>query len=638
MIYARYSSEEQRPESIADQIRKCRGYCDQRNWAVVGTYSDAAISGATNQRPEYQRLLKDVERGIFDVVVVEAVDRLSRRLADVATFHDVISHRKIELHSADQGPVNEMMAGFQGIMAQAYLKDLKAKTKRGLTGKVLAGLSAGSIGYGYKVDPTEKGKRTIDPDEAAVVRRIFRDYANGASPLALATTLNREGVPGPRGAAWIDTTIRGQVARGTGLLNNELYVGRIVWNRCTYERPPGAEKRLARPNPKEDWEISTDESLRIVDDELWDRVKAKQNEVRTEIRRNENGVALNRAHRAEHLLSGLIVCGECGEPFAMRDARHYGCSNYRSKGTCKNKLKVKRADLERAVGDAIRHRWINEDAIIHVRAEAIRERELALAELGDAGAKIKQSLKNLEIQQNRIVDAIAAGGHTDKLLERLAQLGAQAQELKDELAALDVAVVPDPAEISAKIEAKIREVAAGIEGLLSKASGPNLLEFRNIVRGMIERITVSRHESGAAEISVRGQFAGVMQAAGLVEKYALKTKTPPEPEATEGDLSVVAGAGFEPSAFTVLALAIGLPTRGATTSVRSIAFSVLCSFPVRSLPRSGAPTLPARGAAHRACYSRRASSGWGQQDLVSPDAPPPQRHLLPVVQLSRYAG
>ena len=89
----------------------------------------------------------------------------------------------------------------------------------------------------------------------------------------------------------------------------------------------------------------------------------------------------------------------------------------------------------------------------------------------------------------------------------------------------------------------------GIEGLLSDASAPNLLAFRNIVRNMIERITVSRHESGAAEISIRGEFAGVMQAAGLVEKYALKTKTPPAPEAAGAALSVVAGAGFEPAAF-----------------------------------------------------------------------------------------
>ena len=78
-----------------------------------------------------------------------------------------------------------------------------------------------------------------------------------------------------------------------------------------------------------------------------------QAEVRTEMGRDENGVALNRAHPAQHLLSGLIYCGACGSPFAMRDAESYVCSNFRSKGTCANSLKVKRADLERLVGEAI---------------------------------------------------------------------------------------------------------------------------------------------------------------------------------------------------------------------------------------------------------------------------------------------
>jgi len=360
-----------------------------RGWRVAAVYSDAAITGATIMRPEYQRLLQDAERGMFDVVVVEAIDRLSRRLADIANFHDIVEFKKVKLHATDHGEMNSLMIALLGSMAQAFLKDLKAKTKRGLTGKIRAGLSAGSIGYGYRVDPSEKGKRIKVEEEAAVVRRIFEDYANGVSPRTLAAALNSEGVLGPRGGAWIDTTIRGQVDRGTGLLNNELYIGRIVWNRCTYERPPGGDKRLARMNKKENWEISEDESLRIVDDVLWQRVKDQQGRVRTVIGRDNRGVALNRVHRAQHLLSGPVFCGACGSSFAMRDGRYYGCSNYRSKGTCGNDLKVKRADLERIVGDAIRRRWMNEEAMARLRAEVIAEREKARGSTDDVGATLK---------------------------------------------------------------------------------------------------------------------------------------------------------------------------------------------------------------------------------------------------------
>ena len=392
-IYARYSSDEQRPELTEDQIAICRRYCEAHRGEVFDTYSDAAIMGATILRPDYQRLLQDAERRQFDIVVVEAVDRLSRRLADLANFHDIVDFRKVKLYATDRGEINALMVGLLRAMAQAFLEDLKAKNKRGLTGKILAGLSAGSLSYGCKVDPATKSKRIIVEDEAKIVRRIFEDYANGAAPRTIAATLNKEGAPGPRGCSWIETTIRGQADRGTGLLTNDLYVDQLLWNRCSNIRDPNTGKRVARPNPKDELEEATDESLRIVDDTLRQRVKTSQAEVRTVMARDENGVPLNRAHRARHLLSELIYCDECGSTFAMRDAQHYGCSNVRSKGTCSQSQVGRRAELEKIVGEAIRSQWINEAALTRVRAQIIADRRMALASSDDEGAKLKSALK-----------------------------------------------------------------------------------------------------------------------------------------------------------------------------------------------------------------------------------------------------
>jgi DNA invertase Pin-like site-specific DNA recombinase len=249
---------------------------------------------------------KDADSYAYDVVVVEAVDRLSRRLADLANFHDLVDFRKVKLHATDRSEINALMIGLLGAMAQAYGEDLKTKTKRGLIGKILAGWSAGSLGFGCRVEPSERGKRLIVEEEAEVVRRIFRDYAGGASPRAIAMTLNKEKLPGPRGGPWIETTIRGQIERGTGILNKTLYVGRLEWNRCSCVRDPASGKRLARLNAEDQWERNTDEALRIVDESLWERAKARQKVVKTEMGRDENGVALNRSHRARRLLSGLI--------------------------------------------------------------------------------------------------------------------------------------------------------------------------------------------------------------------------------------------------------------------------------------------------------------------------------------------
>ena len=137
-------------------------------------------------------------------------------------------------------------------MNALFLKDLADKTRRGLRGRVEAGRSGGGICYGYRVNRTlengdvSKGHREIVPEEAATVRGVFDEYEQGISPKEIAKRLNRERIPGPNGSQWGPSTIHGHVGRGTGILNNELYVGRLVWNRQRYVKDPDTGKRLAR--------------------------------------------------------------------------------------------------------------------------------------------------------------------------------------------------------------------------------------------------------------------------------------------------------------------------------------------------------------------------------------------------------
>ena len=148
-----------------------------------------------------------------------------------------------------EGEISELHVGLKGTMNALFLKDLAQKTRRGLQGRVLQGLSGGGLCYGYDLLPGKTGIRRINKGEANVVRRVFRDYAAGQSPRAIARKLNEEGIPGPSGRPWRDTAIRGHFTRGTGILNNELYVGRLVWNRLTYLKDPtsGRSNRPIRP-------------------------------------------------------------------------------------------------------------------------------------------------------------------------------------------------------------------------------------------------------------------------------------------------------------------------------------------------------------------------------------------------------
>src|SRR5262249_39701503 len=156
--------------------------------------------------------------------------------------------------------------------------------------------------------------------------RIFEEFAKGRSPRAIAGALNKDSVPGPAGNAWGPSTIYGNWRRGTGILNNELYIGRLVWNRQRFVKDPSSGRRQARPNPEGKWIVENVPHLRIVDDDLWNRVKVRQRESRSQVITKTEGVRCERARRPRYLLSGLLKCGKCGGGFSKISQTHYGCS------------------------------------------------------------------------------------------------------------------------------------------------------------------------------------------------------------------------------------------------------------------------------------------------------------------------
>ena len=122
----------------------------------------------------------------------------------------------------------------------------------------------------------ERGQRTINDAEAAVVCRIFADYGAGKSPKAIAAALNKEGILSPSGKGWGQSTINGNRQRGTGILNSELYIGRLVWNRLRNLKDPETGKRVSKMNPEDAWIMHDVPDLRIVSEELWEKAKSRQ--------------------------------------------------------------------------------------------------------------------------------------------------------------------------------------------------------------------------------------------------------------------------------------------------------------------------------------------------------------------------
>jgi site-specific DNA recombinase len=238
-IYTRFSTEHQNERSCEDQAHLCRQLAAREGLAVVAVYQDAAKSGGTRHgRSGLAKLLDDAEAGRFDIVIVEALDRLSRDMEDLAGIHKRLTFRGIEIRTVNEGVADTVSVGLRGLVGQLFREDGAKKIRRGMSAVVRDGRNAGGRAYGYKPVPGKPGELEIIEEEAAIVRRIFSEYQGGATPRTIAGRLNAEGVSPPRGKRWNASTINGNRERGNGLLLNPIYGGKIVWNRLRMVRDP----------------------------------------------------------------------------------------------------------------------------------------------------------------------------------------------------------------------------------------------------------------------------------------------------------------------------------------------------------------------------------------------------------------
>ncbi|WP_265519334.1 recombinase family protein [Nitratireductor luteus] len=558
-LYARYSSDNQRQASIEDQFRICQERAKRDGWKVIGTYKDAGISGASMiLRPGIQALLQDAQAGQFDIVLAEALDRISRDQADIATLYKHLKFAGVPIVTLGEGEITELHVGLKGTMNALFLKDLAAKTHRGLRGRVEDGKSGGGLCYGYKVvkqvdergEPI-RGDREIDHYEADVVRRIFRDFAAGVGPRTIAKNLNEEGIAGPGGKLWNDTTIRGHVKRGTGIVNNELYIGRLIWNRLRYVKDPSTGKRVSRLNPEAEWLVTDVPHLRIVDDELWQAVRARQGEIAEKyanvaeaIREHHKKNRLNGVRRPRSLLSGLIFCGVCGGPYSLRGADRFACSYHISSGSCSNSRTIAREELERRVLAGLKDRMM----VPEIAAEAMRayaeETNRLNRERRSNGDAWRTDLEKTDRELEKAVDAILAGVPPLKLKDRIEKLESRKAELTALLADVpnDVPdLLPSAAAVYAKKVKRLTE-ALNRPGERSEAA--------EALRALIEKIVLRPGTNrGEIDATLHGELGTILN---WVERQAVgktaKNNTPGSGP-TGVSVSVVAGVGFEPTTF-----------------------------------------------------------------------------------------
>jgi site-specific DNA recombinase len=531
-IYARFSSDKQTDRSIEDQIALCRAICEREGLIVVAVYDDRAISGAsTLNRLGWQRLMRDAKAGKFKVVVAEALDRISRDQEDLAGIHKRLKFAGIDIRTAQDGIAGDIHIGVKGLLGSLYLKDLAQKTRRGQAGVIRDGRHNGGRSYGYRPVPGKPGELEIDTAEAAIVRQIFADYLDAWSPRDIAAALNKKGVPGPRGGVWNASTIGGSRKRMNGVLQNELYAGRIVWNRQSFIKDPETGKRISRENPREQWMSAEAEHLRLIDADTWARVQARKKE--------RGGERKRHATRPRNLLSGLVKCGCCGSGYIVGGNDKRGsllvCSRMKETGLCDNRRTVPRLAIEDLVLKGIEENLASPALI----AEYVREYHRTYRELHSSTAHRRRDLEkrlgNVNGAISKAVDALLGDNPSRAVRERLAGLEAE----RDEIEAAIADVAPAAVEFHPNAALAFQEKVRNLKRTLSEADGDSRVAAHEAIREIVEKVVVHpRGRYKPVEIEIYGQLAALLR---ISERAAA------DPLESRGVL--VAGIGFEPMTF-----------------------------------------------------------------------------------------
>ena len=504
-IYARYSSSNQRAASIEDQLRDDFALVKRLGGSEPLVYTDAEISGERRDRPGYVRLLRDAQAGAFDVLIVWDLKRLSRAddLPQVLSKLRFWGVRVITCDGYDSEQEGSDIRGWiDGMIGNKYLRDLAKATHRGLTGRAMDGASAGGLPYGYMVTTT--GSRAIVPAQAAIVCRIYDEYISGKSARAIAASLNADSIPAPRGLTWAASAIRPDYKRGIGILANRIYTGEQIWNRSHWVKHPETGLRIRQERPRNEWIIRSQPSLAIIDHQTWDaaKLRAEGNSIRMP-------VTIGRP--AKHLLSGILRCGACGGPIVSVDRYRYGCAKAKESGVCNSRLRFARSNAESALLAGITRELLSEDAFRVFQREA----QAALKRTAPDIHALERALATAKTEHGHMMAAIKAGIITPSTKAELESCEATMHAAEG---ALDKARTAQPGRILPAARAAWERMAKDLQNHTKDREGA-----RAALRGLIgSSIPVYTNENG-------------------------------DPVAVVADssvqISVVAGAGFEPATF-----------------------------------------------------------------------------------------
>ncbi|MDQ3301488.1 MAG: recombinase family protein [Myxococcota bacterium] len=454
-IYARFSSSLQNERSIEDQVRRCREFiaANGGNPDKAEVFPDYAISGSSLDRRGLEAMMAGVEAGYIKAIVVEDMSRVSRDIADSATLFKKLQFYQVPLLGVADG-IDTSARGaklsytVKSLVADMYLEDLRDKTLRGLEGRALAGYATGNVPYGFHTVPVVDtfgksigNKIEVHEGESKILIRIFNEFSEGRSPASIARDLNKDGVPSPRvgqrhkAFGWSGSTVR-------VMLRNERYIGVWRFKEREWVKVPGTNRRQPRARNASEVMVMQKPELRIIKQKVWDftqaRVAAIYARYTKKAGEQKKASGVPRA-RANYLLSGLLVCKECGSSLTLSagtNAAYYRCQTNRKQGTCSSRISV-REDVARARILEAFETWLSsEEGVQRIRkniAQQLGEHSRNLEKQLD---ERRDRLHRTELKIRGLIDFIATGDKSPYVISTMRDLEAYARTEKSEIASL----------------------------------------------------------------------------------------------------------------------------------------------------------------------------------------------------------
>lgn len=404
VIYARFSSENQREESIEGQIRECRKYAQDHGMSVVAEYADRALSGRTDKRPDFLRMIKDAERGRFDVIIMWKLDRFARNRYDSATYKAKLKKAGVILHYVKEyipdDPTGIILESVLEGMAEYYSANLAQNISRGLMENALKGkFIGGRVPLGYQKD--SEGKLALDPVTAPVVERIFNQYADGVPIIQICVQLNEQGVKTSIGGQWNKNSVR-------KMLKNRKYIGEYAYKDV----------------------FIADGVPRIVSNELFERVQKRVN-ANTRIKGGTYKAS------EQYLLATKVFCGHCGAPMigesgtskTGRVYHYYKCVG-RKRGTrsCPKVIEKKHWLEEIVIRETLTHVLTRENIdLIADKAIELLEED---AKNNSVLESLESQLKEVNSALRNLLRALEAGIFNSTTQSRMTELEALKEQLE----------------------------------------------------------------------------------------------------------------------------------------------------------------------------------------------------------------